>query len=99
MCIFHKLCNMLLLVYFYVPTILTSFNHKVENIWLFWWTSKSFQSGSNFHPYQGYQEDDIDPNDPSTFRLVIGHQVLDENGVEKLDHKYVFAPDGNQNQR
>ena len=24
----------------------------------------------------------------------MGHQVLDENGEEKMEHKYVFAPDG-----
>ena len=42
----------------------------------------------------GYQEDDIDPRDPTTFQLVLGHQVLDENGLEKMEHKYVFAPDG-----
>ena len=42
----------------------------------------------------GYQEDDINPGDVTTFQLVIGNQVLDENGAEKKEHKYVFAPDG-----
>ena len=42
----------------------------------------------------GYQEDDIVPEDPSTYQLVMGHKVLDENGEQKVEHKYVFAPDG-----
>ena len=42
----------------------------------------------------GYQEDDIVPEDPRTYQLVMGHKVLDENGEEKVEHKYVFAPDG-----
>ena len=32
--------------------------------------------------------------DPATFQLVIGDIVLDENGIEKKEHKYVFAPEG-----
>ena len=44
----------------------------------------------------GYQEDDIDVRDPATFQLVIGDTVLDENGIEKKDHKYVFAPEGKE---
>ena len=53
-----------------------------------------------FHAYftksiAGYQEDDINPDDVTTFQLVMGHNVLDENGIEKPAHKYVFAHDGN----
>ena len=29
-----------------------------------------------------------------TYQLVMGHKVLDENGEQKVEHKYVFAPDG-----
>ena len=54
------------------------------HIEVYWWIASS-----------GYQEEDIDPEDIQTLQLVIGDTVLDENGIVKKDHKYVFAPDGN----
>ena len=41
----------------------------------------------------GYQEDDIDISNPSSFLCVLGNTVLNQDGVPVLDHQYVFSPE------
>ena len=45
------------------------------------------------HILLGYQEDDIRTGDASTFLCVLGHLVLDQDGLEVKEHKYVFSPE------
>ena len=41
----------------------------------------------------GYQTEDIDISDTSTFLCVLGDVVLGPDGIPVRDHKYVFSPE------
>ena len=41
----------------------------------------------------GYQTEDIDISNPSTFLCVLGDVVLGPDGIPVKDHKYVFSPE------
>ena len=40
-----------------------------------------------------YQEEDIDIEDSSSFLCVLGHTVLNQDGISVQDHHYVFSPE------
>ena len=41
----------------------------------------------------GYQTEDIEISDTSTFLCVLGDVVLGPDGLPVKDHKYVFSPE------
>ena len=58
--------------------------------------SQSTRCGALLHKiiFPGYQEDDIVPEDPTPTSYQLSHKGLYENSEEKVNHKYVFTPEG-----
>ena len=49
---------------------------------------------SLFDLLKGYQEADINIDDPETFKFVVDERVLDKDGVLTYNNNIVFAPEG-----
>ena len=48
---------------------------------------------ATFTSFPGYQQEDIDSQDPCFFLCVLGHIVLNQDRLSVDDHHYVFSPE------
>ena len=54
---------------------------------------KQFDHDNRLGLLIGYQEEDLDIQDPSSFLCILGHTVLNQDEISVEDHNYVFSPE------